>query len=47
MVITRGKWGWGEVGEGKEGINAGGKRMAWGGEHTNTICRQYVTERYP
>ena len=34
MVITRGKGGWGEVEGCDRGINGGGRRLTWGGEHT-------------
>lgn len=38
-VIARGKGGVGEVGEGKRGINGGGKRLDFGESVHNARCR--------
>lgn len=34
MAMARGKEEWGEGEDGKGGINGGGKRLDFGGEHT-------------
>ena len=47
MVITRGKVGWEEVEEGKEGIMVMEGDLTWGGEHTLQYVHDVLQNRTP
>ena len=47
MVTTRGKGGWEEVEEGKEGVNGVGRRFDSGGEHTMQCTDGVLWSRTP